>query len=175
MDLTARWNRWLARLLATGLVSLQTLQAVLAVDMNPLNYMAGATADTVREAETRVGLQGRLLIASDHYVYVFTDRGNEPVSIPVSDSAAAAAYLARQPRNTVVLWDDQTGYWWYHLTPEAIVACGYRMVWDQRGSIGSRLVPVYERWRLYTHRRLYRALGWGTSWRAVRRTVLVRE
>jgi hypothetical protein len=61
------------------------------------------------------------------------------------------------------------------LTPESIVAAGYRVVWNRRAAIGSRLVRVYDRWRLYTHPRLYRALGFGVSWRDVRQTVLIRN
>jgi hypothetical protein len=174
-DTLARWHPRVAQVAVAILIAFEAVQAFLAVDMSPLNYMAAATAETVHEADTRIGLRGHHVISADHYGYLFTDRGNEVVSIPLGDSAAAAGYMAEQPRGTVILWDNQSGYYWYHLTPESIVAAGYRVVWDKNGHIGSWLVPVYDRWRLYTHPRLYHALGWGVSWRDVRQTVLIRE
>ncbi len=162
--------------LAAPLLILQAAQAFLYVDMNSNNYVAAATKEAVDHARARIDLRGRPVLSADHFGYVFADVGAGSAQLPVGDSSTVSRYLSQQPAGTVVLWDDLTGETWYHLTADAIVGLGYRMLWDRKGEqVGSPRVPTYERWRLYTHPRLYRSLGWGPSWRIVRESALVRQ
>jgi hypothetical protein len=161
----------LRRLLATGLV-VQAIQAFGYVDSNPANYAGIPTRRLVATAQAVVGLTGRRFISADHFGYVFT--GTMPIRRLPGDSAQAAALMHAQPPGTVVLWDDRTGLWWYHLTVESLEAAGYRVAWMQRERLGSPRAGAYQ-WIRRGVPWLFSGVGWNDPLGTVREAVLVRE
>jgi hypothetical protein len=157
-----------------ALLALEVVHALVALDSNAINHAAQATLMSTREARNDPGVAGRPLISADNFGYVFLDDdwGLERLPVGVRDSAVAT--IDRLPNGTVVLWDDLTGDWWYHLSVEDFTARGYRLLWERRLTVGSPLAPLYERVAASRLRWLYAWMG-GIPTREMREAVLVRE
>lgn len=156
------------------LFALQALHALVSFDSKAINHMGGATLELVREAERRVELAGRPLLAADHFAYVFADNQWGSDRLPSATHDVTAAVIDSLPAGTVVLWDDLTGDWWYHLSVEDFTARGYRLLWERHTTLGSAIAPLYERARLSRFARVYGWIG-EPPMHPLRQAVLVRE
>lgn len=156
------------------LLALEGVHALVAFDSNAINHTARATLMATREARSQPGVAGRPLLSADAFGYVFLDDDWGLNRLPVGVPEAAAAEIARLPAGTVVLWDDLTGDWWYHLSVEDFTARGYQLLWERRLTVGSPLAPLYQRVANSRLRRLYAWMG-SIPTREMREAVLVKD
>ncbi|HEY9449574.1 MAG TPA: hypothetical protein VIQ60_07455, partial [Gemmatimonadaceae bacterium] len=167
-------NKRRAATLLGALLALEVLHATVAFDSNPFNYLPRATLEAARQARARFHPAGRPLIAADQFAYVFLDNAWGRDRLPATSHDVTAATIAGFPAGTLVVWDDLTGDWWYHLSVEDFTARGYRLLWERRTTLASPLAPLYERARLSS-------LDWFYNWigvppaRELRQAVLIRE
>lgn len=170
--LPERW--WTA---AIGpLLAIAALQAFISIDSHPGSYMGRATLESVRQARRLVpDIDRRPLLAADYFGYVFLDRDRDTTALPVGEHGVTAPLLDSYPPGTVVLWDNVTGDWWFHLAVEDFTARGYRLLWERRTELRSPLAELYVRkgspgWTQWVQK------TWGTwPYRDFRQAVLVKE
>jgi hypothetical protein len=167
----AAWRAALAVLLVVDVV-----HAFVRVDSNPGVHMGRATLESVERARRLVpDLARRPVVSADYFGYVLLDRDRGGDALPVAAHDVTAPMIARYPAGTVVLWDNATGDWWFHLTVDDFTSRGYRVLWDRQGELRSPLATLY--WR--------KGSGIGGQWigqlfgewpyRDFRQTVLVKE
>jgi hypothetical protein len=155
---------WAPELVSRALVPLaivQGVQALVLFDGSYINHGPAATVESVRQAQRQLDLRGRRVVSADNFGYVFLNRDADAGAPPVADRTGALASIGALPAGTVVLWDDMTGDWWYHLSVDDFLARGYRVVWARELILGSR----FARW--YSDE--------GITTRPFRQAVLVRE
>ncbi|MFL5578611.1 MAG: hypothetical protein ACJ79S_21870, partial [Gemmatimonadaceae bacterium] len=158
------------------LLGVAALHAFISIDSNPSSYMGRATLESVRQARRLVpDLERRQLLAADYFGYVFLDRDRDTTALPVGGHDVTAPLLAKYPPGTVVLWDNATGDWWFHLAVEDFTARGYRLLWERRTELRSPFAELYVRkgspeWTQWVQK------TWGTwPYRDFRQAVLVKE
>ncbi len=158
-----------------ALVGLQAVQAFGFVDSNSENFKGAVTYDLAMAAKNREGIAGRQIIAADQFGYVFT--GYRPDSgPPFGDSTADMQYMRARPAGTLALWDDENGYWWFHLTVEQVERSGYQLAWERKAQVASPHARVYGWLRHHGATAwLYDLLGWTAPRRAMRVALLVRQ
>lgn len=164
------------RAVVAALLAIDVVHASVRVDSNPAVHMARGTLESIAQARRLVpDLDSRPVLAADYFGYVLLDRDRGRDALPVADHATTAPLLERYPAGTVVLWDDVTGDWWFHLAVEDFTARGYRLLWEKKGELRSPLASLY--WR--------KGAGMGGQWigqlfgewpyRDFRQAVLVKE
>jgi hypothetical protein len=141
--------------IAVVLLALDAVQGLIAVDSNPYNHVPAATLEMARRVAPRVRA-GTHLLSADHFGYVFlgVDDRNQ---LPVGDHARSAAAIDTLPAGTIVVWDNVTGDWWYHLAASDFTARNYRVLSTRHFTLESPLGEYY-------HRAATSHLGWLYYW-----------
>ena len=142
--------RWIGaapwRVVVGSLLVLNAVHAFVRLDSNPSAHMGRATLESIRQARRLVpGLDARPILSADYFGYVLLDRDRDDPALPVARHDVTAPLLARYPPGTVVLWDNVTGDWWFHLAVEDFTSRGYRLLWERKTELASPLAPLY--WR----------------------------
>jgi hypothetical protein len=159
------------RLVAVAL-ALDVAGGMITLDANPYNHVPAATLELARLASPRVRA-GAHVLSADHFGYVFLGV-NDSNRLPVSDPAGSAAAIDTMPAGTVVLWDNVTGDWWYHLSASDFTARGYRVLSERHLTLESPLGEYYHRAATSHFRWLYYCFGdWPVA--DFQQTLLVRE
>jgi hypothetical protein len=151
---------------------LDAAQGMIALDSNPYNHMPAATLAMMRSVAPQLR-PGTRVLSADHFGYVFLDM-DDPGQLPVGTPAGAAAAIDTLPAGTVVLWDNVTGDWWYHLAVSDFTARRYRVLSARHFTLQSPLGPYYHRAATSHFGQLYYCFGeWPVA--DVQQTVFVRD
>jgi hypothetical protein len=128
---------------AVALLVLDAGQGMIALDSNPYNHMPAATLAMTRRVAPQLRADAHVLSA-DHFGYVFL--GVDDIhELPVGAPASAAAAIDTLPTGTIVLWDNVTGDWWYHLAATDFTARRYRVLSTRHFTLQSPLGAYYYR------------------------------
>jgi len=150
--LSARAPRAVLRI-AIAMLVLDAAQGMIALDSNPYNRMPAATLEMARRAAPRVRA-GAHVLSADHFGYVFlgVDDRNQ---MTAGNHVWSVAAIDSLPAGSVVLWDNVTGNWWYHLAPGDFTARNYHVLSSRHFTLESPLGEYYHRaatsrlWWLY--------------------------
>ena len=158
--------------IVVALLVLNAVQGMIAVDSNPYNHMPAATLEMARLAAPRIQA-GTHVLSADHFGYVFLGV-NDRNRLPTGDRAGSAAAIDTLPTGTIVLWDNVTGEWWYHLSASDFIARRYHVLAARHFTLQSPRGVYYRRAAKSPLRWLYYCFGnWPIA--DVDQTLLVRE
>jgi hypothetical protein len=158
--------------IAIAMLVLDALQGMIALDSNPYNHMPAATLEIAQRAAPNVRA-GAHVLSADHFGYIFlgVDDRNQ---LPPGDRAGSAAAIDTLPAGTVVLWDNVTGDWWYHLATGDFTERKYRVLLTRRFTLES---PLGEYYRRAATSRFSRWYYWFGDWPVAeyQQTLLLRD